>query len=80
MCFTPRLGGLRAHHGLGPDLREGRPEARRERPLRAQQGSGGLRFGALLLITSEHFTPTVSRHPDDRTPQSASKRRRKRAA
>ena len=46
MRAAPFLASLRAPHGLGPDLREGRAEARGERALRAQQGAARVRFGA----------------------------------
>ena len=46
-------------------------------PFAHNKGRAGC-DSALAPITSEHFTPTVSRHFDDRTP--VPKRRRKRAA
>ena len=46
-------------------------------PFAHNKGRAGC-DAALLPITSEHFTPTVSRHFDDRTP--VPKRRRKRSS
>ena len=76
----PQTGGPKACAPItGWDRTFGKDAPKRvaNGPFAHNKGRAGC-DAALVPITSEHFTPTVSRHFDDRTP--VPKRRRKRAA